>query len=63
LNVSKSNDENIPLGPTYVALSVRHKKVENNDSNITNENKLDVNDYPTYQVKKRSLLKRLFSKN
>jgi len=51
--------------PTYVVSSVRHIKTENNDSNIStkNEDKLNVNDYPTYQVKKKGILKRLFSKN
>ena len=51
--------------PTYVVSSVRHIKTENNDSNVStkNEDKLNVNDYPTYEVKKKGLLKRLFSKN
>ena len=51
--------------PTYVVSSVRYIKTENNDSNIItkNENKLNVNDYPIYNVKKKGLLKRLFGKN
>jgi hypothetical protein len=59
INSTNSNDENIP---TYVVSSVRHKK--NNDSDVVvKENKLNINDYPTYEVKKKGFLKRLFSKN
>ena len=53
IDYNNSNDENIP---TYFAHSIRHKK--SNDSNLV------INDYPkTYEVKKKGLLKRLFSKN
>lgn len=59
INNTNSDDENIP---TYVAYSVRHKK--NNDSDVVvKQNKLNVNDYPTYEVKKKGFLKRLFTKN
>jgi hypothetical protein len=66
--IVKSNKEYTKYNddiPTYVVSSVRRKKTENNDSNaiVKNNDKLNVNDYPTQQVKKKGFLKRLFSRN